>query len=397
MKILIVHNDYGKRSGEEAVVEKMAEIFTGLGHDVAQLRMSTAEARESLAGKIRVFTAGLHSPAGVRAMREALERERPDVVNVHNVYPFISPAALRECRSAGVPVVMTIHNFRLICPTGLFMRDGKPCELCLHRGNEWGCVKYNCEKSWPKSIAYATRNALARRRRHFFDCVDRFACITEFQRGKLIEAGFPADRISVIPNGIEVGGKGLEVRNKTNLDYVGFVGRLSAEKGINLIIEAARRNPDIPFRLAGAVSDEQLVAKLPANVNLTGFIAGKELEDFYRNSRFMIMASKWYEGFPMSILEGAARDKATIGPDHGGFTEILTLNEAPCENGNPLLFKPGDIDDLSAHIRRLWDDKELAERLGKMMERKLREEYATDVVAAKWGELLQGIHPVAPQ
>ena len=111
MKVLLVHNDYGKYSGEEAVVDKMAVMLAGLGHEVAQLRMTTAGARESLGGKIRGFISGVCCPGGVRAMREALRREKPDVVNVHNLYPFISPAALRECKKAGVPVVMTYIIF----------------------------------------------------------------------------------------------------------------------------------------------------------------------------------------------------------------------------------------------------------------------------------------------
>lgn len=148
MKILLVHNDYGKYSGEEAVVDKMAVMLGGMGHEVAQLRMSTAGARESLPGKIRGFVSGIYCPSGVRAMREALRRERPDVVNVHNLYPFISPAALRECRKAGVPVVMTIHNFRLMCPTGLFMRGGAPCELCLERGDEIQLRAFDAEVRW---------------------------------------------------------------------------------------------------------------------------------------------------------------------------------------------------------------------------------------------------------
>ncbi|MDE7180994.1 MAG: glycosyltransferase, partial [Muribaculaceae bacterium] len=119
MKILLVHNDYGRYSGEEAVVDRMAEIFSGLGHEVVQLRATTAGVRDTMAGKVRAFVAGIHCPSGVRAMREALRWEKPDVVNVHNLYPFISPAALRECRRAGVPVIMTVHNYRLICPTGL--------------------------------------------------------------------------------------------------------------------------------------------------------------------------------------------------------------------------------------------------------------------------------------
>ena len=147
MKILLVHNNYGKRSGEEAVVDKMDAIFKSIGHDVAQLRMTTEGVRESVAGKVRGFLSGMYSPGGVKAMRDALRREKPDVVNVHNLYPFISPAALFECRKAGVPVIMTIHNFRLICPTGLFMRNGRPCEECLDRHDEWGCFAHNCEHS----------------------------------------------------------------------------------------------------------------------------------------------------------------------------------------------------------------------------------------------------------
>ena len=123
MKILLVHNNYGKYSGEEAVVDKMASMFREHGHEVCFYRLTTERSRESLSGKIKGFLCGIYSPSGVKGLREILEREKPDVVNVHNLYPFISPAALFECKKTKVPVVMTVHNFRLICPTGLFMRN----------------------------------------------------------------------------------------------------------------------------------------------------------------------------------------------------------------------------------------------------------------------------------
>lgn len=390
MKILLVHNEYGKYSGEEAVVDKMAGIFSGLGHEVAQLRMSTAGLRDSATGKIRGFLAGIHSPAGIRAMREAIERERPDVVNVHNLYPFISPASLRECRKAGVPVVMTIHNFRLICPTGLFMRDGAPCELCLQKGHEWGCVRHNCEHSLMKSVGYAARNAVARIRRHYADCIDRFACITDFQRVKLTAAGFPAERLVLIPNPMDIDDSKPEANvqaDKSDENYVAFCGRISKEKGIDLIIEAARRNPDIPFRLAGAVADETLIADKPENIHLLGYVKGKNLPDFYLNSRLVIMASRCYEGFPMAILEAAKYNKATVAPDHGGFTEIIG-------KGNDTigaLFTPGDPSALSREIRKLWDSPDLATKLGEAANAKLRREYSTAVISRKWQHLLDDL------
>lgn len=409
---MLVHNDYGKRSGEEAVVDKMADIFASLGHETAQLRMSTASARESLAGKIRVFTAGISSPSGVRAMREALEREKPDLVNVHNLYPFISPAALRECRRTGVSVVMTVHNFRLICPTGLFMREGAPCELCLQRGDEWGCVRHNCENSRLKSVAYAARNAVARLRRHYLDCVDMFACITDFQRRKLSEAGFPAEKLTVIPNSIELTGEsgscgegenGVSRHTDNGMPYIAFCGRISKEKGIDLIAEVARRHPEIPFRLAGAVGDQSLVADLPENVRLMGFMSGSELDSFYDNSLLMVMASRWYEGFPMAILEAGRHSKATVAPDHGGFTEIITAlgktgDEETGEGGSlgdSLLFEPGDADSLEMSVTRLWNAPDEAQRLGILAHNNLKRLYTTEVVAQQWRNLLEKLvdHP----
>ena len=375
-----MHNEYGKYSGEEAVVDKMATMLTESGHKVAQLRMSTAGMRESLSGKIRGFLSGIYCPSGVKAMRRALERERPDVVNVHNLYPFISPAALRECKKARVPVVMTIHNFRLMCPTGLFMRDGRPCELCLQRGDEWSCVRYNCEQSMLKSVGYAARNAVARLRRHYLDCVDIFACITDFQRRKLIQAGFPAEKIVLIPNSVDT------IINVTPSlgDYVAYSGRLSYEKGVDLIIEAARRNPGIPFKLAGASRNPELIANLPANVELVGYLSGKALDDFYANARFFVMASKWYEGFPMTILETAAYFKPMIAPDHGGFTEIIGHGD----DAIGILTTPSDIDSLAEAIQRLWNDQSLTKTLGQKANAKLKRQYSTPVISQQWNNLL---------
>lgn len=376
MKVLLVHNDYGKYSGEEAVVDKMAVMLGDMGHEVAQLRMSTATSRNNFTGKVKGFVSGLYCPSGVKAMREAIKKEKPDVVNVHNLYPFISPAALRECKKDGIPVVMTIHNFRLMCPTGLFMRDNRPCELCLKKGNEWGCVRYNCEHSLLKSIGYAARNAVARVSRHYIDCVDRFACITDFQRRKLIKAGFSKDRIVVIPNSMDV----PELGDVSAGDYVAFSGRLSREKGVDMIIEAARRHPDIPFRLAGAVRDKELVENLPANVSLAGFLSGKAFEDFYKNARFFIMASRWYEGFPMTILEAARYGKPMIAPDHGGFTEIIGKGD----DAIGILFTPNDNKALENAIVRLWSEVDKSSRLGKSAYEKLRDNFSTEVISTKW-------------
>lgn len=382
MKILLVHNDYGKYSGEESVVDQMAAMWTGHGHQVVQLRMSTADSRDSLVGKIHGFLAGLYCPKGVREMRRILKAERPDVVNVHNLYPFISPAALFECKKAGVPVVMTVHNFRLICPTGLFMRDGQPCERCLEKGNEWGCIRYDCEHSLLKSVGYAARNAVARRSGAYRKCVDRFACITDFQRQKLIQAGFEAGKIVVIPNSIHAS---TEFRS-TSGDYIAYVGRLSYEKGYDLLIEVARRHPEIQSRFAGARRMPGEV-ETPKNVRFMGYLKGKELSDFIQDARFLVIPSRCYEGFPMAILEAAQFGKPTVGPHHGGFTEIIGEGEAAIGR----LFAPGDVDDLDRQVAALWNSPDEVSRLGEKAHDRLLREYSSEVIYQKWNELIKNI------
>lgn len=383
MRVLFVHNNYGKYSGEEAVVDKMAEMFINHGHDVFFYRKTTMGVRESISGKIKGFLSGIYSQSGVRGMREALNKYKPDIVNIHNLYPFISPAALFECNKAGIPVIMTIHNFRLICPTGLFMRNGLPCETCLEKGSEWSCIKYNCENSMLKSIGYTLRNVVARKIGAYKKCVDRFACITEFQKKKLIQAGFDESKIVVIPNSIDINNKSIVYQEG---QYVAYIGRLSYEKGYDLLFEVARRNPDIKFCFAGATRDS-VDDKLPDNIELKGYLKGKELEEFINNAKFIVMPSRCYEGFPMAILEAAQHCKPTIGPDHGGFMEIIGKDQDAIGR----LFEPNDIDDLERQVVELWNSPEDIERLGNKALDKLNRMYRSDIVYEEWERLINEI------
>lgn len=380
MRTLIVHNAYGKYSGEEAVVDGIKAVLERHGLEVAEFRRSSEELADSLYGAMRGFAGGIYSRSGVRGLREALKREKPDVVNVHNVFPLISPAALKECRKAGVPVVMTIHNYRLICPTGLFMRNGKPCEECLHKGNEWGCVRHNCEHSLPKSFGYALRGYVARKTCAFADNVDIFSCITNFQREKLIEAGFPEEKIRVNPNFLDV----TEKPNFTQGEYVAYCGRLSFEKGYDLLIETARKLQNVQFCFAGANRDGDTLPKLP-NVKYLGHISGATYTEFVRKARFIVMPSRCYEGFPMAILEAAAMGKPCIGPRHGGFTEIIGEGREAIGR----LFQPDDVDDLASQIVWFWENPDEAKRLGERAFNKLQSEYSSEHFYARFVGICQ--------
>lgn len=378
MKILIVHNNYGKYSGEEAVVDKMATMLQSHKHTVCFYRLTTEGARDTISDKIKGFTAGIYSHSGVKGIKKILRKEKPDIINVHNLYPFISPAALFECKKAGIPVVMTVHNFRLICPTGLFMRNGKPCEQCLDRKNEWSCIKYNCEHSIFKSIGYTLRNVYARWTKAYLRNVDMFACITEFQKKKLIEAGYDKNKITVIPNSIDAPCS----YTLTTGGYIAYIGRLSYEKGYDLLVEVARKHPEIKFCFAGA-QREQKNTDIPSNVEFAGYLQKDKLLEFIQKARFIVIPSRCYEGFPMAILEAACHGKPAIAPNHGGFTEIIGQGE----NAIGKLFEPGNTDDLDKQIAELWNNQTLTEELGEKAFRKLKEHYDSEVVYKQWETL----------
>ncbi len=199
MKIAIVHNAYGKISGEEIVINNLAALLKARGISVSRFSRSSAEIDNKRLGKISAFFSGVHNPFAKKEFEKFLNEKRPDVVHVHNLYPLISPAILPVCKKLRIPVVMTVHNFRLVCPNGLLLSKGAICHRCLG-GREYWCVLRNCEDSFFKSTGYALRTAAARMLRRFYDNVSHFICLSEFQKNILVSEGLPADIVSVLAN-----------------------------------------------------------------------------------------------------------------------------------------------------------------------------------------------------
>ena len=177
------------------------------------------------------------------------KRENPDLVLVQNLFPLFSPSVLIACKKANVPVVMRCPNYRLVCPNGLFLSHGTLCERC-EGGKEYWCILKNCEKNIFKSIGYALRGFVARQFSLFKDNVDVFMVLTEFAKNKLIQNGFSPKKVKVI-SGLADTDRFNPGFNRNSGGYVGFAGRVSPEKGVDLLVEAANRLPEIPFKVAG--------------------------------------------------------------------------------------------------------------------------------------------------
>lgn len=291
---------------------------------------------------------------------------QPDVVHAHNVLPLISPSVFAVCRRVHIPVVMTVHNYRLICPIAVFFRDGHICEACSG-GHEFNCLRFNCRESLFESAAYALRGWTATRFGLFRNTVTRYLSISAYLKERLVKEGFPEERIDVVPNTIPVPER---CSDASQGQYVAFAGRMSAEKGIPVLLEAAEKLPDIPFRIAGAGPlAESLRAKAPGNVSFSGMMPREELMDFYHNARILVVPSVWYETFGLVAVESMARGVPVIVSRIGGLQSLI-------EDGvTGLHFTPGDSTDLADKIQQLWQAPGRCREMGLAARERAAREY----------------------
>ncbi|MCM1140429.1 MAG: glycosyltransferase family 4 protein [Muribaculum sp.] len=356
MKILYVHNEYAKPSGEEHAAGELVALLKEHGHEVRWFTRSSAEIADSALGKIKALVAGIYNPYSARELAKALDEYKPDIVQVQNLYPLLSPAIFKPIKKRGIPVVMRCPNYRLFCPTGLSLDPhGKVCERCWS-GTEFNCAIRNCMGSRLKSTGYALRNAFARLTGMIRNNVDIFIVQSEFQKHKFISQGIPAERIGILA-GIS---PNINVTDHSQLGkWVSFVGRVSSEKGIDEFIEAAKMNPDIPFRVAGNIDiNYEVPYRLPENLEFVGFKKGDDLDRFYIDSRIIVVPSKWYEGFPNVIVRGMLHKKPVITTNIGAMQSIIDHEQ------NGLLVSPSDASALADAISNLYNDTETIRQYG---------------------------------
>jgi len=366
LKIWVVHNSYGKFSGEEAVVQNTVSLLRRRNNRVLLFTRSSAEIENMHLGKIRAFFSGIYSYKARAWMKHLLSENKPDVVHVHNLLPLISPSVIVECNQANVPVVMTVHNFRLVCPNGLFFSHGSVCERCAG-GQEYWAILSNCENNVPKSIGYATRTWVARKMRFYLNHVTIYVTLTDFQRQQLVRGGYPAERILVVPNMVVNSFPSFELHGK----YVGYVGRISPEKGILTFMMAAEKVPEIPFKVAGAYDRmPHLLLQAPKNFSFLGYLNELGLNDFFSKCSMIVVPSVCFEGFPTVLLEAMLRGKPVVCSRIGGLPEIV-------EDGiTGLLFEAGNVKDLIEKILYLWERPDLRRKMGEEGRKKALREYS---------------------
>jgi glycosyltransferase involved in cell wall biosynthesis len=356
MRVAVFHNRYVFRGGEDAVVDLEVELLRKAGHEVHLFSVDSAEIR-SFRDRLRVGLAARWNAAMAKRVAAFLEQHPVQLGHVHNFFPLLSPAVHTAFKQRGLAVVQTLHNYRFYCANGLFLREARPCEDCVVRG-PWNAMRHGCYRgSRLQTLAWARATAYQRRPRFWHELVDRFVTPSEFARRKLVAAGLPSELVVVKPNPVadpgepRPGGHGAV-----------YVGRLSAEKGVRLLLEAWRRLGDYPLRIVGTGPEQaalrSLAAELP-EVRLLGQLPPEGVREELARAAFVVAPSLCYENFPLTVVEAMAAGKPVIAPRATALAEMLD------DGRSGWLFALGDAGELAEACRRLVAEPARARQMGR--------------------------------
>ena len=381
MRILVANNYYYMRGGAERVMFNDMQSLTANGEDVVPFSVSDpantpsehsanfAQGVEVHATnplrKLRAAGEAIHCGRTARAFATVLDKVQPDVLHCHNIYGRLTTSILLVARRRGIPAVLTVHDYKVVCPSYLMLRDGKPCHACVD-GNYYRCGAYRCHKNRvAESVVYSAEAYFARLSQSY-SAISTFLCPSKFIADLLIRSGIAADRVTYHPNSVDT----QSFQPSYEGDYVLYAGRLSREKGISTLIEALTET-NIPLRIAGAGPLEaSLQAQVDkagkSNITFEGHCDTGRLARLYQNAAFVVVPSEWYENAPMSILEAFAYGKCVVASNIGGIPELVTDGETG------YLFPWGHAADLRSAVSKLWLDAEARRRMGRSA-RKLAE------------------------
>jgi glycosyltransferase involved in cell wall biosynthesis len=385
MKILLVHNTYQQPGGEDVVFRQERELLERAGHQVLTYCRSNEEiSAYSPVQRLALAVRMVWARDSRREIARLLEGQKPDLVHVHNTFLVISPSIYGACQEAHVPVVQTLHNYRLLCPAAIFFRQGRVCEECLEH-SLWRGVLHACYRnSHPETSAVALMLAVHRRRHTWTSRVNCFIALSGFSRRKFIEGGIPAEKIAVKPNFVYPD-PGCRARSG---EYALFIGRLSPEKGVVTLLAAWQRlQVRVPLRIVGGGPEREFLEARVKQMELTdvrflGQLPREEVTAALKGARFVLFTSEWYETFGMAIIEAFACGVPVICSRLGAMQEIV-------EDGRTgLHFAPGDAGDLAAKVEWAWAHPEEMAAMG----RAARAEYEAKYTAERNYEMLMEIY-----
>lgn len=390
MKIMIVHNRYQQPGGEDVVFEQERQLLESAGHEVVTYRRSNWEA-DSYYGIKRLALArrAIWAEDTRREFLALLRMHKPDLVHVHNTFIMISPSIYAACREVDIPVVQTLHNYRLFCPAATFFRNGHICEECVEH-TLWRSVRYGCYRdSRPATAAVALMLAVHRARQTWTRDITSYIALTEFARSKFVQGGLPADKIFIKPNFVHPD-PGLR-DGCDDGDYVLFVGRLSSEKRVDTLLKAwALLRKRIPLLIIGGGPQHRQLEEASQErglygINFLGSLPHDQTVAAIKRARVLIFASEVYETFGLTMVEAFACGVPVICTRLGAMQEIVDHGRTG------LHFTAGDAEDLAETTQWAWNNPARTRLMGK----EARQEYENKYTAEKNYPILMRIYEQA--
>jgi glycosyltransferase involved in cell wall biosynthesis len=385
MKIVLVHNSYQQPGGEDVVFESEKRLLETAGHQVIPYVRSNSELQNiSFLDRVAIVPRMVWSTETRREFAALLAQHSPDIVHIHNTFIVISPSIYSACRERRVPVVQTLHNFRLLCPEAKFYRDGHVCEECLDHGLlqsvRHGCYRHSRSATAGVALKLALHNKLDT----WNQSVTRFIALTGFAMEKFVAAGFPPDKFVVKPNFVD---SDPGERNGSG-EYAVYVGRLAEDKGLRILLNAWKQLPEqYPLQIVGdgperVALEAQVREWRLSGITFRGHLPHKDTIAALKSARFTVSPSTWYETFGMCIAESFACGTPVLCSRLGAMKEIVA------DHCTGLHFNPGDSKDLACKVEWAWNHPaELAE-----MGRAARRKYESDYTAEKNYSLLMQIY-----
>jgi glycosyltransferase involved in cell wall biosynthesis len=385
MKVLILHSRYrsGETSGENRVVADEATLLAQAGHDVVCWDPEPDAA--TALDQVQLAARAVWSFEATDRVRRLLHDERPDVVHCHNLFPNLSPAVIRTVATGGVPCVVTLHNFRLLCLPATLLRDGEVCEDCVGHV-PWRGVVHRCYRGSAAGSAALAVSLTAHRVMATFRRAALFVAVSQFIHDKFVAARWPSEQITVKSNFAWPA-----PRRQGPGEYFLYLGRLSPEKGLADLLRAWPESATLLVVGSGPL-DSELRALAPGNVEFPGAVPASAVGDLVARARAVVLPSRCYEGQPRSVLEAYAAGVPVVASDRGGLPECVV-------DGETGLLVGDDAQAWRDAVRSLQDD-EVSKRLGAgafaRWERHYAPQPALEALEGVYARALGGARPVSP-
>ncbi|WP_310487331.1 glycosyltransferase [Chamaesiphon sp. VAR_69_metabat_338] len=370
MKILAVHNRYQQPGGEDRIFDTETALLEERGHKVYRYTLDNddiATVNPLLLAKNTLWNSTVY-----QELRSLIQLYQPQVAHFHNTFPLISPAAYYAAKDEGVAVVQTLHNYRLLCPNALFFRDGHVCEDCLGSAGQLPGIVRGCYRnSRGTSALVAATNGWHSLLGTWTEAVDKFIVISQFAMDKFIQGGLPAAKLVLKPNFLHP----VPAPSDGNGGYAVYVGRLSIEKGLGVLLDAWRQlDSQLPLKILGdgPMADlvTQAVREMP-HIEWLGRKPAPEVYDIVGNAALLVFPSEWYETFGQVAIEALAKGTPVVASDIGAIPELVN-------DRSGLLFRPGDPTDLAAKIASLLANPHQLARLRLTARAEFESKYTAD-------------------